>query len=85
MRPLPPSTGWISAWPQPSLFKSSAHLIHREGLGRGELHHGAAAELHPQVAVAPAQLHKGHDAQDDEHPGDDKGVTRLPMKSRLGL
>ena len=50
------------------LIQGVPHLVDREGLGGAHLHQGAAAELHPQVALAPAELHKGDQPQEASTP-----------------
>ena len=59
----------------PAFFvQGAAHLVDGEGLGGAHLHQGAAAELHPQVAVAPAELDKADDPQEAEDPGNGEGI-----------
>ena len=66
IRPWPASVGWISACPHPFLFKASRTASTVKGLLGFELDHGAAGELHAQVALAPGKLNKGQQAQGTE-------------------
>ena len=74
IRPLAGVDGLDFGMPPAFLVQGVTHSINGERLLSFELNHGAAGELHAQVALASGKLDKGQQAQGTEKARENKGV-----------